>query len=166
MSRYTREGEHTSTSWSVKGWSPSTKKHETSKSSYSDDGEDSANDSEGVAVEGKEKTHGREKGTEEDGVTVLDTKENTSEQENVEDFVATEKKLWDLHRLLNNRKGNLSSTCKKNTKANIKVHHLKQKTMQVPGGVRDLGGNHDECDARDRGGRHAVRGCVRGHGGA
>ena len=92
---------------------------------------DSANDAEGVAVEGKEKTHGREKGTEEDGVAVHDTKENTSEQENVKYFVATEKKLWELLRLLNNRKGSLSSTYEKNTEANTKVYDLNQKTMQA-----------------------------------
>ena len=53
--------------------------------SHWDDGkaQDSANDTEGVAVEGKEKTHGKEKGTEEDGVAVRDTKENAPEQESV-----------------------------------------------------------------------------------
>ena len=36
-------------------------------------------------------------------------KENASEQERVKDSVVTEKRLWELHRLLNNRKGSLSS---------------------------------------------------------
>ena len=89
ISRYTRESGHSATSWYDKGWSPSTNKHQTTKSSYSgwskrstrgnpsecegrhsywDDGEaqDSANDTEGVAMEGKDKTHGREKGVEEE----------------------------------------------------------------------------------------------------
>ena len=39
----------------------------------------SADNTEGVGVEGKKKTQGREK-TEEDGVAVRDTKENASEQ--------------------------------------------------------------------------------------
>ena len=34
-----------------------------------------------------------------------DTKENASGQEGVTDFVAREQRLWELHRLLNNRKG-------------------------------------------------------------
>ena len=93
--------------------------------------QDFADNTEGVAVEGKDKTHGREKGTEEDGVAVRDTKENASEQESVKDIVATEKKLWELHRLLNNRKESSSSTYKKNTEANAKVYDLNQKTMQA-----------------------------------
>ena len=59
----------------------------------------------------------------------------------MKDFVVTEKTLWELHRLLNNRKGSLSSTYK-NTEANTKVHDLNQKTMQaldrLGRGVRDL----------------------------
>ena len=55
--------------------------------SYWDDGTlDCVDNTEGVAMEGKEKTHGREKGTEEDGVAVRD-KKRVSEQESVEDFV-------------------------------------------------------------------------------
>ena len=98
-----------------------------------DDGkaQDSANNTEGVAMEGKEKTQGREKGTEEDGVAVWDTKENASEQERVKGFVVTAKTLWELHRLLNNRKGSLSSTYKKNTEANNKVYDLNQRTVVV-----------------------------------
>ena len=53
----------------------------------------SADNTEGVAMEGKEKTQGRDKGTEKDGVAVRDTKENASEQTSVKDFVVTEKKL-------------------------------------------------------------------------
>ena len=101
--------------------------------SYRDDGkaQDSADNTEGVGMEGKGKTQEREKGTEEDGVVVRDTKENASEQTSVKDFVETEKKLWELHRLLNNRKGSLSSTYKKNTEANTKDYDLNQKTMQA-----------------------------------
>ena len=97
-----------------------------------DDGkaQDSANNTEGVAMEGKEKTQGREKGTEEDGVPVRDTKENASEQEIVEYFVVTEKRLWELHRLPNNRKCSLSSTYKKNSEVNNKVYDLNQRTVQ------------------------------------
>ena len=110
---------------------------------------------------GKKRLKKREKGTEEDGVAVRDTKENASEQESVKDIVATEKRLWELHRLLNNRKESLSSTYKKNTEANTKVYDLNKKTMQAV----DVLADHEENDARDRGGRHAVRGSVRGHGG-
>ena len=41
-------------------------------------------------VEGKEKTQGMERGTEEVGVAVRDTKENASEQTSVKDFVVRE----------------------------------------------------------------------------
>ena len=47
----------------------------------------------------------------------------------MKDFVVTEKRLWELHRLLNNRKGSLSSTYKKNTEANNKVYDLNQRTV-------------------------------------
>ena len=67
-------------------------------------------------------THGREKGTEEDGGTVRDTKENASGQDGVIDFVARDKRMWELHRPLNNRKESLSATYKKNTEANTKVY--------------------------------------------
>ena len=40
-----------------------------------------------------------------------------------------EKRLWELHRLANNRKGSLSSACKKNSEANNKVYDLKQRTV-------------------------------------
>ena len=60
-----------------------------------------------------------------------DTKGNVSEQECVKDFVATARKLWELQRLLNNRKGSLSSTYKMNTEANTRVYDLHQKTMQA-----------------------------------
>ena len=76
-------------------------------------------------------THGREKGTEEDGGTVRDTKENASGQDGVIDFVAREKRMWELHRPLNNREESLSATYKKNTEANTKVYDLNQKTMQA-----------------------------------
>ena len=75
-------------------------------------------------MEVKEKTHGKETGTEEDGVAVRDTKENASEQESAKDFVATDKRLWEVHRLLKNRTGSLSSTYNKNTEANTKVYDL------------------------------------------
>ena len=64
-------------------------------------------------MEGKEKTQGKKQRTEEDGVAVRDTKENASELVSVKDFVVTEKKPGELHRLLNNQKGSLSSTYKK-----------------------------------------------------
>ena len=63
-------------------------------------------------------------------VAVRDTKENASEQESVKDFLVTEKRLWQVHHRLNNRKGSSSSTYKKNTEANTKVYDLNQKTMQ------------------------------------
>ena len=78
--------------------------------SYWDDGkaQDSAAQTEGVVENGKE-THGKEKGTEEDVVVLRNTKENASEQTSAKDFVVKEK-LWELHRLLNNRKDRLNST--------------------------------------------------------
>ena len=88
-------------------------------------------------MEGKEKTQGREKGTEEDGVALWDTKENAFKQESVKDFVVTQRRLWKLHRLLNNRKGSLSSTYKKNTEASTRVHDLNQKTMQALGALAE-----------------------------
>ena len=121
LSRYTRDSGHFSIFWYHNGWIPFTNKHQSTKSSYSgwskrctrgnsgehegrrscwDDGEaqDSADNTEGVAVEGKEKTHRSVKGTVEDGVAVRDTKENVSEQESVKDFVAREKRLWELQK--------------------------------------------------------------------
>ena len=80
-------------------------------------------------MEGKEKIHGREKGKDEDGVVERDTKENGSGQECVKNFVVTEKKLRELNHLLNNRKGSLSSTYKKNSEANNKVYDLNQRTL-------------------------------------
>ena len=75
---------------------------------------------------GRERKDSREekKGTEEDGFAIRDTKENASEQESAKDFEATEKRLWEMHRLFNNRTGSLSSTYKKNTEANTKVYDL------------------------------------------
>ena len=64
-------------------------------------------------------------------MAVRDTKENASEQESAKDPEATEKKLWELHCLLDNRKESLSSKNKKNTEANTKVNDLNQKTMQA-----------------------------------
>ena len=72
---------------------------------------------------GKKDSREGKKGIEEDGVAVRDTKENAFEQESAMDFVATEKRPWELHRLFNNRKGSLSSTYK-NTEANTKVYDL------------------------------------------
>ena len=60
-----------------------------------------------------------------------DTKENASGQDGVIDFVAREKRMWELHRPLNNRKESISATYKKNTEANTKVYDLNQKTMQA-----------------------------------
>ena len=56
------------------------------------------------------------------------TQENAWEQESVKDFVVTEKRLWDLRRLLNNRTGSFSITSKKNTKGNNKVYDVNQRT--------------------------------------
>ena len=106
--------------------------------------QDSANDTEGVAAEGKGKDSREGKRNRGRGrsVAARDTKENVSEQECVKDFVATARKLWELQRLLNNRKGSLSSTYKMNTEANTRVYDLHQKTMQAPGrlggGIRDF----------------------------
>ena len=105
-----------STKRSYSGWSKwctrgNSIEHEVRRSCW-DGGkaQDSADNTEGVMLEGREKTQGREKGPEEDGVAVRDAKENASEQESVKDILATEKRHWELRRLLNNRKGSLSST--------------------------------------------------------
>ena len=44
---------------------------------------------------------------------------------------ATIRRLGELHRLLNSRKGSLNATCRKNTDANDKAHDLDQKSMQA-----------------------------------
>ena len=57
---------------------------------------------------------------------------NAPEPVNVTDVGTTEKmKLWELQRLLNNRKGSLSSTFQKNVEANTRAYGLIQKTMQA-----------------------------------
>ena len=72
-------------------------------------------------LEGREKTQGRGKGPEEDGVDVRDAKENASEQESVKDILATEKRHWELRRLLNNGKGSLSSTSARHVLQDVDV---------------------------------------------
>ena len=100
--------------WRKRGTRGNSSEHE-GRRTYWDDGkaQDSADNTEGVVMEGKEKTQGREKMTEEDGVAVRDSKENSSEQESVKYFVVKEKRLWEVHRLLNNREGIMSSTYNK-----------------------------------------------------
>ena len=119
MSRYTRDNGRPSTSWYHKGWTPSTNKDQSTKSSYSgwskrstrgnpseyegrhnywDEGktQDSANDTESVAREGKEKAREKEKGTEEEGVAVWDrasAREKVTRQESEKDFVITRERL-------------------------------------------------------------------------
>ena len=44
---------------------------------------------------------------------------------------ATKSRLGELHRLLNNRKGCLSATCKKNAEANDRPYDMNQKTIQA-----------------------------------
>ena len=115
---FTRDNGHPSTSWYNKGWTPSTNKDQSTKSSYTgwskrctrenpseyegrhnywDDGkaQDYAHDTEGVATEGK--ARGKEKGT-----AVWDragTNERVPEQEGETDFVVTKERLWDVHSL-------------------------------------------------------------------
>ena len=72
-------------------------------------------------LEGKEKTQGREKKTEEDGVAVRDAKENASERESVKDLTVSS----------TIGRGALSSANKKNTEANTKVYDLHQKTIEA-----------------------------------
>ena len=104
MSHYTRDSGRSSTSWDHKGWTPSTNKDQSTNSSNSEwskrgtrgnsrehegrrscwDGgkaQGSADNTESVAMDGEEKTHGGEKGTEEDGVAVRDRNENASGHE-------------------------------------------------------------------------------------
>ena len=137
ISHYTRESG--SSSWYDKGWSPSTNKHQTSKSSYSgwsrrgprgnpaedagrhshwDEGraQDSANDTDGGAMDGQDKNRGGDVGTEEGGETVPGSKVSAPEPVNATDSEATEKKLWELQRLLNNRKGTLLYVFKRTPK--------------------------------------------------
>ena len=87
-------------------------------------------DTEDDAAEGRDKTRG-DAGTEEDGEDAPAPKVSVPVPADVTDIETTETKLWELHRLLNNRKGSPSSTYKKNTDANIKAHDLNQKTTQA-----------------------------------
>ena len=52
---------------------------------------------------------------------MLDSKVNATEPVNATHSMATEKKLWEPQRLLQNRRG-FSSTCKKNAEANTKAY--------------------------------------------
>ena len=115
-------------------------------------------------------THKREKGTEEDGGAVRDTKENASGQDGVIDFVARQKRMWELHRPLNNRKGSLSAIYKKNTEANTKVYDLNQKTMQAVDVLGEdfaiLKDTMKDVTYETEEGDMFLRGSVRGRGGA
>ena len=56
---------------------------------------------------------------------------SASEPVNETDVETTQKKLWEKQRLLNHRKGSLSSTFVKNAEARTKAYDLNQKTMQT-----------------------------------
>ena len=45
---------------------------------------------------------------------------------------AVQSRLGELHRMLNNRKGSLSATHKKNAEANDRAYDMNQKTIQAP----------------------------------
>ena len=91
---------------------------------------DSAKDTEGDAAEGRDKNRG-DAGKEDDGENAQAPKVSAPVPANVTDVETTQKKLWELQRLLNNGKGSLSSTYMKNTEANTKACDLDQMTMQA-----------------------------------
>ena len=97
---------------------------------------DSAKDSEAAAeievkvIESRDKSQGCD-GTEGvEGVTQA-PKASDSALTDASDVDTVRSKLWELQRLLNNRKGGLSATYKKHTGANTRSYDLKQKTMQA-----------------------------------
>ena len=78
---------------------------------------DSADNAEGVAMEGKEKTQEKKK-AQKNGVAARDTKENALEQESVKDFVVTETRLG-IAPSLQQSEGEIHKA--KNTEANTKI---------------------------------------------
>ena len=113
---------------------------------------DSAKDTEGDAAEGQDKNRG-DAGTENGGEAAPAPKENANELVNVTDVETPHKKQRELQRLMNHRKGSLSSTNKKIAEANTKAYDLNQKTMQSLGTLAeeflDLRGDHEENGAWD-----------------
>ena len=114
--------------------------------------------------------HGREKGTEEDGGTVRDTKENASGQDGVIDFRGKREENVGIAPSPQQPQGK----SKRHLQEEHQGEHQGVRSQpedhasrgRLGGGLRDLTGDYEECDVRDRGGRHVVRGSVRGHGGA
>ena len=62
-----------------------------------------------------------------------DAKQATPHPADATDVETIRSMLWELQRLLNNRKGSVSATYKKNAEANTRAHDLNQKTMQALG---------------------------------
>ena len=143
MSRYTREYGRTS-SWYNKEWAPPTKQN--ARNNYSgwskrgtrgnpaeyegtynqwEEGKpsDSAKDNEGEAIEGPDKSQGC------DGTEDVEDKASESAPADPTDVETIRSKLWEQHRLLNNREGRVSATYKKN--ANSRGYDLNQKTMHA-----------------------------------
>ena len=87
-------------------------------------------------------------------MAVRDTKENASEQESVIDFVVTEKRLWELHRIINNRKGSISSTYEKKRRGEQEGVRLEPENGGSVGssgrGVRDVRGHVGHRGKRGR----------------
>ena len=91
---------------------------------------DSAKDSEGDATEGRDKSQGYD-GTEDVGGVAQVFKVTGSAPADATDVEKIQSKLWELQRLLSNRKGSPSATYKKNAEANTRAYDLNQKTMQA-----------------------------------
>ena len=86
---------------------------------------DSAKDTVCDVAEGRDKNRGDAYGED-----ALAPKVSVPVPADETDVETTQTTLWELQRLLNNLKGSLSSTYKKNTEANTKAYDLNQKTMQ------------------------------------
>ena len=97
---------------------------------------DSAKDNEAEAevdveievTEGRDKSQGCDGMGDVEGVAQV-PKASDSAFADATDVDTIRSKLWELQRLLNNLKGSLSATYKKNTETNTKAYDLNQKTM-------------------------------------
>ena len=72
------------------------------------------------------------------------------------DKEAVRRRLRELHRLLNSRKGSLNATHRKNAEANDKVCDLNQKSVQALDALAKEYGHHGQCHTRARGRRHTA----------
>ena len=152
MSRYAREYGRTS-SWYNKECAPPTNKQQSARNSCSgwskrstrgnpadyegrynqwDEGKshDSAKDNKGEATERRDKSQGCD-GTEDVEGVAQASKASDSAPADATDAETIRSKLWELQRLLNNRKGSPSATYKKHAEASTRAVDLNLKTMQA-----------------------------------